>query len=72
MVIRDFWDNIKHMNIHIIDVPEGGEREKGQRNYLNRAENFPNLGVKKTDVQDQGAQRVTTRSTQTDLYQDAL
>lgn len=32
--LRDFWDNIKHMNIHIIDIPEGGEREKGQRNYL--------------------------------------
>ena len=32
--LRDIWDNIKHMNIHIIDVPEGGEREKGQRNYL--------------------------------------
>lgn len=28
IIIRDFWHNIKHMNIHIIDVPEGGERER--------------------------------------------
>ena len=28
--LRDLWDNIKHNNIHIIGVPEGEEREKGQ------------------------------------------
>ena len=27
--LRDLWDNIKHTNIHIIGVPEGGEREEG-------------------------------------------
>ena len=27
--LRDLWDNIKHTNIHIIGIPEGGEREKG-------------------------------------------
>ena len=27
--LRDLWDNIKCNNIHIIGVPEGGEREKG-------------------------------------------
>ena len=32
--LRDFWDNIKCTNIHIIRVPEGGEREKGGRTYL--------------------------------------
>ena len=26
--IKDLWDNIKHTNIHIIGVPEGGERER--------------------------------------------
>ena len=27
--VRDLWDNIKHMNICVIGVPEGEEREKG-------------------------------------------
>ena len=27
--LRDFWDNIKRNNIHIIGVPEGEERDKG-------------------------------------------
>ena len=27
--LREFWDNIKRSNIHIIEVPEGEEREKG-------------------------------------------
>jgi hypothetical protein len=26
--LRDFWDNIKCTNIHIIGVPEGEDREK--------------------------------------------
>ena len=25
--LRDLWDNIKSMNIHLIGVPEGQERE---------------------------------------------
>ena len=33
--IRDLWDNIKHINIHIIGVP-GEEREKGPEKYLKR------------------------------------
>ena len=28
-ILRELWDNIKCTNIHIIGVPEGGEREKG-------------------------------------------
>ena len=27
--LRDFWDNVKCANIHIIRVQERGEREKG-------------------------------------------
>ena len=27
--LRVLWDNIKHMNICVIGVPEGEEREKG-------------------------------------------
>ena len=34
--LRDLWDNIKRNNIRIIGVPEGEEREKGQRKYLKR------------------------------------
>ena len=30
--LRDFWDNIKCTNIHIIGVPEGREREKTRAN----------------------------------------
>ena len=26
--LRDLWDNIKCINIHILGVPEGGERER--------------------------------------------
>ena len=29
--LRDLWDNTRHTNIHIIGVPEGEEREKGQK-----------------------------------------
>ena len=41
--LRDLWD-IKHMNIHIIGVPEGEERDKQPEKVL--AENFPNMGKK--------------------------
>ena len=35
--LRDLWENIKHINIPIIGVPEGEERErKDQRKYLKR------------------------------------
>ena len=33
--LRDCWDNIKHINIHIIGVPEGEER-KDLRKHLKR------------------------------------
>ena len=32
--LRDLWDNTKHTNIHIIEVPEWGEREKGPENNI--------------------------------------
>ena len=32
--LRDVWDNINH-NTHIIEVPEGKERER-QKTYLKR------------------------------------
>ena len=29
--LRDLWDNIKCINIHILGVPEGGERERDRK-----------------------------------------
>ena len=34
--LRGLWDNVKYTNIHIIGVPEGEEREKGQKKYSKR------------------------------------
>ena len=41
--LREFWDNVKCNNIHIIGVPEGEEREKGREKILKEkiAKNFP-------------------------------
>ena len=53
---RDFWDNIKYSNIHIIEVPEGEERGKVAENLFEEivAKTFLNLG-KETDTQAQEA-----------------
>ena len=61
-ILRDSWDSIKHTNICIIGVPEGGEREKGPEKILEEtmAENFPNMG-KGTVTKVQEAQRVPGR-----------
>ena len=60
--LRDFWDNIKHNNIHIIGVPEGEEREKGPEKVFEEIiiENFPNMG-KEIPTQVQEVQRVPGR-----------
>ena len=49
---------MKQNNIHIIEVPEKEETEKGAEGLFERiiAENFPNLG-KETGIQVQEAQR---------------
>ena len=43
--LRDLWDNIKCINICIIGVPEGKEREKGPEKIFEEiiAENFCNM-----------------------------
>ena len=59
---RDLWDNIKHNNIRIIQVPEGDEREKGPEKIFEETlvENFLNMGKEiATEVQE--AQRVPYR-----------
>ena len=60
--LRDLWDNIKHINIHIIGVQEGEEREKAPKKIFEEiiVENFPNMGKEiATPVQE--AQRVPGR-----------
>ena len=44
--LRELWDNVKCNNIHIIEVPEGKEREKGTEKIFQEiiAENFLNMG----------------------------
>ena len=44
--LRDFWDNIKHTNIHITGVPEEADREKGPEKIFKEiiVKNFPSMG----------------------------
>ena len=44
--LRDLWDNIKHINIYIIGIPQVAEREKGPKNIFEEiiGENLPNMG----------------------------
>ena len=60
--LRDLWDNIKCINICVIAVPEGEEREKGPEKIFEEiiAENFPNMG-KEIVNQVPEAQRVPGR-----------
>ena len=59
--IRDLWDNINWVNLRIIGIPEGEEKEKGIENIFEEimAENFPNL--KDTDIKIQEAQRAPNK-----------
>ena len=47
--LRDFWDNIKHINIRIIGVPEGEERQKGPKKICEEiiVKNLPKWEMKK-------------------------
>lgn len=56
--LRDLWD-IKHINIHIIEVPEGEEKEKGPEKVYEEiiTENMFNMG-KETLTQVQKVQIV--------------
>ena len=53
---------MKHNNIHIIGIPEEGEREKGAEGVLEQiiAENFPDLGKEK-GIEIQEAKRTPFR-----------
>ena len=57
---RDLWDNIKHINIRIIGVPEEERKRKGMIKFSEEiiVENFPNM-EKEIVNQVQEAQRVS-------------
>ena len=44
--LRDLWDNIKHTNIRIIEVPDEEEKKKGTEKIFEETivENFLNMG----------------------------
>ena len=69
--LKDLWDNIKYISIHITGIPEGGERKKGVETAFNEiiAENIPSL-KKKTDIQIQEHRGSQTRWTQRESQQD--
>ena len=56
--LRELWDNIKHTNIRIIEVPEEEEKKKGYVKIFEEiiVENFPNM-EKEIVNQVQEAQR---------------
>ena len=35
-IVRSFWDNFEHTNIHIMGVPERGEKSKKSEIYLKK------------------------------------
>ena len=60
--LRDFWDNVKHLNIQTIGVPEEEDKKKGHEKLLEEiiGENFPKMG-KEIATQVQETQRVPNR-----------
>ena len=60
--VISLWDNFKRSNIHIIEVPEGEEKEQEIEKLFEKImkEHFPNL-VKEIDIQVQKAQRVPNK-----------
>lgn len=44
--LRELWDTLKCINIHIIGMPEGEDREKGPDKLFEEiiAKNLPNVG----------------------------
>ena len=50
--LREINDSLRRKNLHLIGVPEGTDRDRGQENIFEQtiAENFPNLG-RETGIQ---------------------
>ena len=66
--LRDLWDNIKHINILIIEFPKGEEREKVPEKITE--ENFLNMGKEtlKLKKHRESYMEKTQRETQQDTY----
>ena len=60
--LRDIWDNIKHINIWVIGVPEEEPKHKGTEKIFEEiiVENFPNMRKERVN-QVQEAQRLPYR-----------
>ena len=60
--LSSLWDNFKRSNVHIIELPEGEEKEKETGNLFEKImkENFLNL-MKEIDMQVQEVQRVPNK-----------
>ena len=60
--LREMQDNMKHNNIHIIEIREGEEEEQGIANLFEKVmmENFPNL-MREKPTQIQETQRVPSK-----------
>ena len=60
--LRDLWDNVKHLNIWIIGVPEEEDKKNDREKILEEiiVENFPKMG-KEIATQVQETQRVPNR-----------
>ena len=64
--LRDLWDNVKHPNILITEVPEEEDKKKGHEKILEEiiVENFPKMGkeiatqVQETQSSKQGKPKV--------------
>ena len=71
--LRDLWNNIKHINIWIIGVPEEEGKQKGYEKIFEEimVESFPNM-EKEMVNQVQETQRVPSRINPRRKTQDAF
>ena len=69
--ISRLWDNFKHSNIHIIEVPEGEQKEQETANLFEKImkENFPNV-VKEMAYKSRKHRESQTRWAQRGPHQD--
>ena len=68
--LRDLWDNVKHHNIWIIEVPKEQDKKKCYEKVLEEiiVENFPKMG-KEIATQVQETQRIPNRINQVETTQ---